>query len=104
MNNYEPLKGKKKWLQKDFKMKSNPYVPGEFDPSFENVEGFEKNDIASAVNGLIKCHEDKIESRITLLEENGGTQRNVNEILRWIQIEYYTIQNIEHWFEDVIQT
>lgn len=99
----KPLKGKKKWLQKDFGMVSNPYAPGELEPSFKSVEGFEFKDIVSAVEGLIKYHEDKIDDTITFLEENEGPKKDVDEMLRWIQIKYYTIQNIEHWFSDVME-
>ena len=50
MTDYKPLSKKKKWLQKDFKMINNMY--GEPEPSFKNVEGFELDDIVSAVDGF----------------------------------------------------
>jgi hypothetical protein len=60
---------------------------------------YKYGDIKSAVAGLIKFHEDKIEK---LVESLKLEKKWSKLILNYIEIEYESIMAIEHWLEDVI--
>jgi len=59
------------------------------------------DDIKSAVEGLIKFHEDRIEELIKDVKDF-RTVYWEDIILAMIKIEYESIMAIEHWLEDVI--
>jgi len=84
----EPLKGK---------------LPG-FEPN-----SYTKEQIKSAVEGLIKFHEDRIEELIYKLEtikigikDNQLTWGQSDEMWSEINFHFESIMAIEHWLEDVI--
>jgi hypothetical protein len=56
-----------------------------------------ENQLKSAVEGLIKFHEDRIDNMIKNLENNV-----IVVGLEMIIHEYESIMAIEHWLEDVI--
>ena len=61
-----------------------------------------EEDIKSAVSGLIKFHEDRIEELIIELEKQYEDYIEVEELTEKINIEYESIKAIEHWLDDVI--
>jgi hypothetical protein len=97
----EPLKGKEMYWDSD-KGDSFPF--------------FEPSDVKSAVSGLIKFHEDRIEKLIKTMETYNV--KSIDDMIRdddigpdtvWaigimnmINNEYESINAIEHWLEDVI--
>ena len=68
----------------------------------EELPFFDKDDVKSAVAGLIKFHEDRIEELIRLIEISDANFEEMNITLNLIKFEYESIMAIEHWLEDVI--
>jgi hypothetical protein len=73
-------------------------------------EWFEVESVKSAVEGLIKYHEDIIEDLVKeCLEPKAEAFNNSlspfifeSKLLLLIGLQYEAIQNIEHWMEDAI--
>lgn len=59
-----------------------------------------EEDIKSAVSGLIKFHEDRIEKLKKLIEESEGELKIRRQLL--LDSEKESVKAIEHWLEDVI--
>jgi hypothetical protein len=78
-----------------------------FDEMFgASIHYFDYEDIKSAVEGLIKFHEDRIEELIQTLIEKSERFKD-EPFPTWIETEkiikeYESIMAIEHWLEDVI--
>jgi hypothetical protein len=76
----------------------------------QSCRRFDCVDIESAVEGLIKFHEDRIEWFIYCLScekpdknyDDECTEKRIANLLEKIKIEYESIMAIEHWLEDVI--
>jgi len=82
----EPLKGKRVWYR-------------------DMIPAYTEDDIKSAVAGLIKFHEDRIEELIERIVEYSDwsiSDETYCDLLREIKKEYESIMAIEHWLEDVI--
>jgi hypothetical protein len=71
-------------------------------PEYLDADCFDYEDLKSAVAGLIKFHEDRIEELIKLIETSEANFEEVNITLNLIKFEYESIMAIEHWLEDVI--
>ena len=86
-------------------MKLEPLV-GKVDGCEEAGYTYQKvdlDDLHSAVNGLIKYHEDKIETAIEILRR--GYDANSSDTAYWtsvIENGYEDIMAIELWLEDAI--
>lgn len=66
---------------------------------------FLKDDVKSAVEGLIKYHEDLIEEKIKAINNtlmSYDYYKWIDSYILSIKKEYENIQVIEHWLEDVI--
>jgi len=58
--------------------------------------------LQSAVKGLIKYHEDIIETLIKGLSDCSEEDCYTRLLFNEIEIEYYALQVIEYWLEDAI--
>lgn len=71
-------------------------------------EHFSKDDVESAVKGIIKYHEDNIESIISRISELeikndlGKSKVAFNLLMAMLYIEYESIMAIEYWLEDAL--
>jgi len=93
----EPLKGKK--CDNDGRYAYNYAVPSKYKNKFRH------EDVESAVAGLIKFHEDRIESLIRKIKKTCsplGESYEEEDIWRDVEMEYKSIMAIEHWLEDAI--
>jgi len=94
----EPLKGKHDEL-----ISKNSLDKKATDCKVGFVEGIAKSFecFKSAVEGLIKFHEDRIEIAIVELEGEPW-HPTMKSVFDFIDYEYESIIAIEHWLEDVI--
>lgn len=66
------------------------------------VEGdFYESDVVSAVKGLIKFHEERIEVAIEVMTGEPW-HPTMNGVFNFIEYEYEAINAIELWLEDVL--
>lgn len=108
----EALIGKKKWLQKNSHMKNNQFE--EFEPYFENVEGFEIDDVISSINlykkyqhedGMLKLKRNRPEIWKIFDDEILETERqffNTNNLAFSLTYKFYRSWFIDYCFRDVI--
>ena len=85
----EPLRGKRKELNKHLE-------------TIDDNDGdlFDFDDVKSAVEGLIKYHEDEIER---IIETPHYTTAMNAWAMAQIRVHYRELQLIQHWFWDVIE-
>ena len=96
--NPKPLKGKIRKLTNDDYDEGGGYKLSPSETEFARTK-----DIKSAVDGLIKFHEDKIEALIKEMQNEDKYELLITSVIsKIIDIEYESIMAIEHWLEDVI--
>jgi len=89
-------------------MKPEPLKGKRIDVSLHTIPiyAYYEKDIKSAVKGLIKFHNDRIEKLIRELRLYGENNQDDKEARiqykNWIDREYESIMEIEYWMEDAI--
>jgi hypothetical protein len=100
----EPLKGKERNL---CNLMNESLRRNEHSDYTSSVKLYQKEDLKSAVAGLIKFHEDRIEElikewcSIDIFIDRYEGESNLT-YKQEIEREYESIMAIEHWLEDVI--
>lgn len=97
MENVKRLKGKDE-MGYSRKRKS---IRGQMVDVYQDEPRFKKSVLVSAVKGLIKFHEERIETAIRVISDEPWHPSMIN-VFRLIDREYESINAIEHWLEDAI--
>lgn len=76
-------------------------IRGQMVTVYQDEPRFKKSVLVSAVKGLIKYHEERIEIAIKTITGKPW-HPSMNNVFIFIEREYESLNAIEHWLDDVI--